>query len=868
MNSMRLCCFQTDEEKPRWSLRWVAFALVLTVMLTTLATILLVLGFSAERATTKCLRGARTALEDTFETANSNGEAVARTIQQQLVNQTLQIVNSRLRAVDDALMSVDMALRFAASYGTNGAPAILCAPLGIVPALQSITYLTVNGSMTECLEISDTPSGASLAYAEWDLRTGQMAQVSTLRGVGLEVVSRWLQLWPVLTNPPALLAAETLRTTSPAGPAGPQACQWSPIQLDSATLKMHCTWPLWNRSTNRLLGVIIASAELSQFSAQLNEVSQTAFDGRTQIVVVERDGSIVGTTSGNAIGSLPRPPHTSSGKAFPQHGSDLGPGNDIGPGHGSDLGPGKGPNNGPDTGPGKHPANSQLPRPGDPLPEDDSRRNDATSQQTGGHGNPGTGFGNGPGSNLGSGPSSQTQVVRLSVSSSDSLLVRQIGKYTTALGLATVCKRVDAIVPVSISNPDSLYVSVIPFALSNTVDWLVIVALPRSAILSSFDQLQNKQQAQAQKWQKSAEKQWRNGVILGVAISVLTVFFASGLVLYGMLVLLRPLETLAKDMSAIAQLDSDRVPEESSPFSEIRTIQHSFARLVNFLIEYRSVAPPAPVRQEQQPVRAGLVHRNVVIVLISFEAPSAGNADAVQASLAAFAHVAEREVTQTGGSILSFNGSYLLAGWNVARDVADPSSRAASAVFAMRQVLNEAPLNSLKTKFLIHSGDALVGRIGSSAQSPANVVSPIVDQARLLQHLHTLLGSTILATGSVVESMRDVVSRPVDIVEIRGAIMPLYEIEPAFRETHRCEETPVMVQPQSLHADELALFSNAFHAFLRGDFVYAEALASGLPAGCQQSVRLHKLITAKIHPYVRRVRVPFDVFPGDIHEAY
>lgn len=221
---------------------------------------------------------------------------------------------------------------------------------------------------------------------------------------------------------------------------------------------------------------------------------------------------------------------------------------------------------------------------------------------------------------------------------------------------------------------------------------------------------------------------------------------------------------------------------------------HSFVREIDDLSRsvetmgavVQAFARYVPKRLVQQLVETGAAmslggSRRQVSILFTDIADFTGiteNADPELVALYTSRYLARlTEVIMThGGTVDKFVGDSVMAIWNAPMDDADHVHHACAAVLACREAnrtLNEAFEREgwppYRTRFGLHTGEAVVGNIGSADRMNYTVLGAAVNLAARLEMLNKAYGTEILVSETVVSIVEGQFSfRFVDTVRPKG----------------------------------------------------------------------------------------------------
>ena len=213
-----------------------------------------------------------------------------------------------------------------------------------------------------------------------------------------------------------------------------------------------------------------------------------------------------------------------------------------------------------------------------------------------------------------------------------------------------------------------------------------------------------------------------------------------------------------------------------------------------------------------------------------------------------------REIEGRGGIIADLRGDALLALWAGDDDEHTLRTQACHAAFSMRTLLNEfnaVPNRAkLETRIGLHAGQVAVGTMGVvGGHLEFRAVGDIVNTASRVEGLNKALGTAMLATREVVETIRDITTRSLGRFKLVGKsqeldIFELVSAEPNWIETPLQQSFAAALDKYSegdIEAAELG-FSNVLERWANdgpGKF-YADRcralLESGVSAGWDATI--------------------------------
>jgi adenylate cyclase len=295
----------------------------------------------------------------------------------------------------------------------------------------------------------------------------------------------------------------------------------------------------------------------------------------------------------------------------------------------------------------------------------------------------------------------------------------------------------------------------------------------------------------------------------------------------------RPLHKLAAEADAIRAFELEQPVRVSSRVREIQALSTSMDRMKSGLRTFGIYVPRDLVRQlmsrASPPALGG--ERREITVLFSDIAGFTPIADGLEPEIvmqrmSTYFETATTALREHGGMIDKFMGDAVMAIWNAL--VADPDHAlsACRGVLAMRAALAALStrlvadgLAPMPTRFGLHTGEAVVGNVGSSERMNFTALGATVNLAARLEPLNKVFGTEILISEQVATRVREHFHiRSVAIVKPKGVGQPL-----------RVHEL-LAERDSGGDFDWTTQWEAAFEAFIAGDFDTAAKLAEATPA--------------------------------------
>jgi len=277
---------------------------------------------------------------------------------------------------------------------------------------------------------------------------------------------------------------------------------------------------------------------------------------------------------------------------------------------------------------------------------------------------------------------------------------------------------------------------------------------------------------------------------------------------------------LSRSMKALAA-ETDRIQrfDTSGPARDVRSIIREIDDLGRSVSTMRTVvrtfATFVPKRLVQQllatgdGLRLGGSRRTVTILFSDIagftQITEKADPEQVMLRTSRYLAVLSEVIMEHGGTVDKFVGDAVMAIWNAPTDDPDHVARACAAVLACREAnrrLNEEfereGWPAYHTRYGLHTGEAVVGTIGSSDRMSYTVLGAAVNMAARLEPLNKEYGTEILVSAAVREQAADRFAfRMVDTIRPKGfeATVCVYELCGALRDqvVEQAQEGPTRV---------------------------------------------------------------------------
>jgi len=255
-----------------------------------------------------------------------------------------------------------------------------------------------------------------------------------------------------------------------------------------------------------------------------------------------------------------------------------------------------------------------------------------------------------------------------------------------------------------------------------------------------------------------------------------------------------PLRAVNKEMDRIEKLDLDHEETITSRIIEVDQMGRELDNMKNGLRSFRKYVPARLVRQLMElgvEAKLGGTKEEVSIFFSDIAGFSSVSEHLPPEQLVDFLGEYLSTVTETlldcNATVDKYIGDAVMAFWNAPVRQSDHAYLACKATLACKtriDALNQRWEKEgrgvvFKTRIGIHTGEAIVGNMGSEQRLSYTIMGDNVNLASRLEGANKAYGTEVLISGATYEQVRDrIVARRIDRVAVKGKTVPVdfYEL--------------------------------------------------------------------------------------------
>ncbi|NDD58871.1 MAG: adenylate/guanylate cyclase domain-containing protein, partial [Chlamydiae bacterium] len=252
----------------------------------------------------------------------------------------------------------------------------------------------------------------------------------------------------------------------------------------------------------------------------------------------------------------------------------------------------------------------------------------------------------------------------------------------------------------------------------------------------------------------------------------------------------KPIVLLAKNVDKIRNFEFDNPFPVTSRISEIITLSSSLSSMRSALKSFSKYLPKEIVKslvRQGHDISTGGERRDLTILFSDIEnfttISESLKIEELTIYLSQYFGVFSKIINGTSGTVDKFIGDAMMAFWNAPEAVLDQGDKACiSALKFFKHIQDfktENPLFRAKTRFGIHSGETIVGNIGTEDRMNYTVIGNVVNTTSRLEGLNKVYGTHILISETTHEKIGlRFLTRPIDFIVVKGRTqgITIYEL--------------------------------------------------------------------------------------------
>jgi adenylate cyclase len=300
--------------------------------------------------------------------------------------------------------------------------------------------------------------------------------------------------------------------------------------------------------------------------------------------------------------------------------------------------------------------------------------------------------------------------------------------------------------------------NVIDFPVSFENHWFVIILVPQKDFIGTL------MRTQAQ--------------TLALSLTLLIIF---GIIVYlSSKHISKPIVELSEQVNRIQHFDFRDTPPLRSHIIEIITLDSSLTAMRVALRSFGRYVPKEIVKtllMQGKEIALGGEKRDLTIMfsdISDFTSYSETfSSETLLPALSDYFDRLSKIILTSEGTIDKFVGDGIMAFWGAPQVVTDQAYKACCAALqchlASDKELKTGGMPQWHTRFGIHSGEVIVGNIGTSERMNYTIIGDVVNTASRLEGINKIYRSSIIISDTVKDKVwKRFVTRPLDLVAIRG----------------------------------------------------------------------------------------------------
>lgn len=272
-----------------------------------------------------------------------------------------------------------------------------------------------------------------------------------------------------------------------------------------------------------------------------------------------------------------------------------------------------------------------------------------------------------------------------------------------------------------------------------------------------------------------------NWIVMGISLLILIIgiFIVSYLITR----VVQPLKLLTQEAEKIKHFELEETPHIQSRIKEIFSLAHAMYAMKQGLRSFQKYVPASLVRQlieSGEDARTGGTKKHLAVFFSDIKnfTTLSEHADPKKLveQICDYFEELSRIIAQHRGTIDKYIGDSIMAFWGAPLPEKQPCTQAAKT--ALSCIAHLKKLNQqweaqgkfvLLTRIGIHTGNAIVGNIGSSERLNYTAIGDVINAASRLESVNKLYGSQILVSESVYKAIHSQFAlRLIDCITLKG----------------------------------------------------------------------------------------------------
>ncbi len=266
-------------------------------------------------------------------------------------------------------------------------------------------------------------------------------------------------------------------------------------------------------------------------------------------------------------------------------------------------------------------------------------------------------------------------------------------------------------------------------------------------------------------------------------ICLLILIFSTFVISYMTLKISRPIHALVEQADRIRVFNLNEVPIVRSGIVEIQKLQDSIYRMRRSLEAFGKFVPKSLVRsllEKDTEVKIGGKKKRVTLFFSDIEGftsiSEASTADRLMVHLSEYFDELSSIIIKDSGTIDKYIGDAIMAFWGAPNADVRHSLHACKAALLIQKRLVDLnrkwiydKKSAFNTRIGIHTGEVIVGNLGSAERMNYTVIGDAVNLASRLEGVNKNYGTKIIISEAVYKDIEEqAIVRPLDIVSVKG----------------------------------------------------------------------------------------------------